>query len=161
MTWKVTQLESCKWCGKKIDRTLNKRLRCFCSAACRMKVNQINAQPQRSKWQRERNDKRASTPSPDKKKCGICNRWYKRVGFHVWIRHGVLARDYRREMGLPLSIGIMTDKDRAHMSKLAYQYDMPKQVIRTGKKTRYVKGDPRAKKGYATAGRKAESSDYF
>lgn len=154
-------LTQCKQCGQQIDRNANKRLRSFCSAACRTKNNNAKAYPSQAEWQRNYHDRQASNPSADKKKCAICERWYKRVGRHVSQRHGMTAREYRAGLGLPVSIGIMTEEASEHMRALAYENGMDKSLLVKGKNTRFKVGDPRARIKKPCNGKTIQRNDYY
>lgn len=111
--------------------------------------------------QRTVKDAEARSPHPDKKRCAICQLYYKRVTAHVYQRHGLTAYEYKQQHGLPVSKGILTQEARTHLRALAYEQHAPENMKRAGKRTRYVKDDPRAHAKKPNAGRHFPSSDYF
>ena len=106
MSFKIKIRKTCKICKKPITRN---RFRTFCSKSCRLKSNYNKHYKKQVKWRRERDDKAASIPSKDKIQCCICGRWYKQVGSHVFLRHKMLARDYRKQYGFDLKKGQLPD----------------------------------------------------
>lgn len=161
--FKVDILKNCKVCGSPIDKNSNKRLRSYCSAECRIKWGN-----KRSYWHGGRREKQkqmyidnAKKQTPNKKKCGICGRWYKRVGHHIRMTHKMKAREYKEHMGLPVSRGIMTEDGRSAARDRALENGMDEQLRKVGVNTRFVKGDPRAKESHPLAGKKFEGGDYF
>jgi predicted nucleic acid-binding Zn ribbon protein len=107
---------TCKVCSAPITK---QRSRTYCSKECRTKaINKKRYQAQRVR-QREQNDKRASQPSPDKKKCAICGLWFKKVVSHVWQRHHLTAREYKEFIDAPLRKGILTEDKREYLRSLA------------------------------------------
>ena len=141
--FKVEFRTTCKVCGEPIKE---KRFRTFCSDKCRNKFYQKKYQPQRSKWQRERMDKKASVPSSRKKQCGICGKWYVQVGSHIFNRHGMTAREYREKFDLPVKRGIVPKWYREKKAKQCAENGTIKN-LKAGKVNWYKKGDPRAKLG--------------
>ena len=45
-------------------------------------------------------------------KCLICHKNYKHLGSHLWHKHKVLAKDYKMEFGLPISLGLVSQEIR-------------------------------------------------
>lgn len=100
--FKVEIRKDCKICGAEI---LNKRSRTFCSTTCRNKFHNQKNRVRQSDWQRERNNRKASIPSPNKMKCEICGRYYVQVGSHIVQAHKMIARHYREEYGFDVKRG--------------------------------------------------------
>ena len=153
MTWKVKFRKTCLICGEPIKV---KRFRTFCSKKCRQRHYNKKYQPKSAAWLRDKNDKAALVPSSDKKKCGICGRWYVQVGTHIVQRHGMTAREYRKEMNLPLRKGIMPDWYRKLKREQALDNPAALKNLKIGKKFHYKKNDPRTKVKYAWRGTRAK-----
>lgn len=161
MPFKVEIREDCKECRQPIDKTANKRLRSFCGAPCRNKYHAARVnKPLQAELQRKRQQRAASEPSPDKKKCALCGRWYRRVTFHVFQVHNLTAREYKQHIDAPLSRGILADERRQVLRDHANRHDMGDQLKRVGKSTRYKKNDPRTK-DTLNKGRKFEPNEYY
>lgn len=149
--WKVPSLKNCQHCDKIIDRAINKRLRRFCSTECRTIYTQKEQNEKAissgysKKWQRERNDKRA-THKEGTVQCDICGLWYKRVARHVNQRHGMDARSYKQENGYALGNGLLTANDHAHMREQVFLNETVDNLF-TNKsiERRYTKNDKRTK----------------
>jgi len=105
----------CKIC----KRPLGFKKRKYCSTKCRNKRNYIKFCAYRAKWQRQRADKKASTPSADKVRCLICGRWYVQVGSHIIQRHKITARQYRELNDLEVKRGIVPAWYRKLKGRLA------------------------------------------
>lgn len=157
----VAILSHCKQCIQPIDKESNPRRRSFCSKECRdihtNKRRYHNGGKEKSQAYQQR---KASVPSADKKKCALCGRWYRRVAFHVFQTHHLTAREYKQHIDAPLSKGILTDEKRALLRSHALYYQMDKQLQQAGKNTRYTKNDPRTK-GNLNKGRTFEPNDYY
>lgn len=148
--------DDCQVCGAPIDRSKNKRIRSYCSTACREKRNRRRTIE--SGWSREYQRKRseaiAAHPAPGKKRCIICGRWYTKVGAHVYNRHHILAKEYRKLYNLPLKRGILSDEKRREYANNCLTNGTAALLAEVGKRTRYRPGDPRAKAKKGTLGRK-------
>lgn len=141
-TWKVKIRKTCAVCGKVIT---TKRFRSYCSEQCRNKRNSIKYRKHNSLMQRLKHDIIANIPSKEKKQCKICGRWYIQLGSHIVQRHGMTAREYREKFNLPLKKGIVPKWYKDFKGKQALDNKTCKN-LKLGKKFRYKKGDPRAKK---------------
>lgn len=74
------------------------------------------------RWIVDRQAKRdleAEIPSENKVKCLLCNRWYRSLCRHVNQRHGVSAKEYKKEFGLPVKKGVIPEDLRKHYRKFA------------------------------------------
>lgn len=95
-------------------------------------------------YQRIRKDKLAKYPDKDKLQCLICKNYYKRVCSHVRQRHGMNAREYKKEFGLDNKKGLMTEQARETMKKHTEKNRkivIDRNLLIGGVKTRYKKGD--------------------
>ena len=72
--------------------------------------------------------------------CHICGKAYKRLGSHAKEKHSMSIAGYKEKFGLCNNAKTTESNYSAHMSKLAYKYDMDKQVSEKGKHTRFKKG---------------------
>ena len=160
MNFKVEFRKDCKLCGA----SLPKRFRTYCSKPCRDKATRKKWQPHNSQKQREKYDRFASIPDPDKKQCLICDRWYIQVGSHIKETHKYTAREYREEFDLPLKRGI-TPKWYQQLKGEQALENKTFLNLKQGKKYWFKKDDPRAKvtKGWkGRAGSKGYGeTDYY
>lgn len=46
----------------------------------------------------------------NKLQCKICGKTFKHLGSHLWHGHGVLAREYKEEYGLPYNMSLISDE---------------------------------------------------
>lgn len=145
MAWNVETRETCKQCNSKIDRSRNKRLRSFCSTVCRNRALSKKWQKYRIEITQKKNDKIANIPNPDKKKCGICGRWYRRVARHVNQRHGITAREYKTDMGIPVGRGILGEAGRDRMREVGKNPNSIEALKAHAKSYQYKKNDPRTR----------------
>ncbi len=143
-------LGTCVICGAQTVRTKRGKVPQVCGEACRKE--------RFNRWQRERNYARSLESAAGKKKCGICGKWYRKVGSHVFNAHGTTAREYREWMGLPVKKGILADDAREMMREHFYsnQDKVGKNLVVGGKPYRFKKGDERTKSsgGYQHPGSK-------
>ena len=73
--------------------------------------------------------------------CEICGKGYDKLGFHVWRRHGIKAKDYKAIYGLDKGVGLISEKTRREMSKVAKEnIDINMDNLSRGKNTRFIKG---------------------
>jgi len=156
-TFDVEIRTTCKVCSAPITV---KRFRTYCSKACRDKTNQEKFYPAQRAWLRRNNDKKATVSSPDKKKCAICNLWYKRVARHVNQRHGMSAREYKELIDAPLRKGILAEDKRDYLRTLAKDQGFAEMGQKVGKETRFKKGDPKARVS-TNKGRVFQETDYY
>jgi len=105
-----------------------------------MKYKKHNAELQRKRMDRKAQEKQAG-----KLQCFICGRWYKRVIRHANQRHGVDKIEYKDMHGLPHKRGVISEAMRERLRDYCKEWGMDKQVVEAGKKTRFIKGDTRAK----------------
>lgn len=134
--WKVEIRKQCKICNK----SLPKRFRTFCSTHCRQKSNNIKNSQYQIAWAK----KKRGQYQDNKLQCGICESWYVQVISHVIQEHQMTNKEYREYMNLPLSNGVVPhwyskEKGETAISNKTYLN------LKKGIKTRYVKGDIRAK----------------
>ena len=73
--------------------------------------------------------------------CHICGRAYKRLGSHIKESHGMTIKEYKEQFGLCAKAKTTEETYSSTMSKYAKKYHMDEQLKRTGKNTRFKKGD--------------------
>lgn len=133
---------SCQVCG---HSPLPFRHRRFCSAKCRNIATYRRHKTRHKIWQREWRYKKMMKDGRPRLKCGICGRWYIQVGTHVYWIHGLSAREYREYMELPVKHGITPKWYRQLKGDLTKENGTYQNLLKFGKNTRYIPGDPRAK----------------
>lgn len=129
---------TCKNCQKEFHK--NSASQTFCSISCRKE----NYSTKRTEIQLRYYDREASVPSLDKKMCIICEKYYKKVGCHIRMRHGMTCREYREEYNLPVKRGILTDTDRKKLASNCKKNGTIEN-LKKGAAFRYQKGDKRTK----------------
>lgn len=72
--------------------------------------------------------------------CHICGRAYKRLGSHVKESHKMTISEYKAEFELCNNARTTERNYSRHMHNLAYEYDMPQRLMKTGVATRIKKG---------------------
>ena len=82
--------------------------------------------------------------SPDGKPiCHICEKAYKKPLTHARQIHGLTEKEYKKEFGLNVTVGILSEESRELARKRAYEnYDVVivENLLKKGKKTRFKKG---------------------
>jgi predicted nucleic acid-binding Zn ribbon protein len=136
--FKVEIRTTCKTCDAPITK---KRWRRFCSAKCRNKFYNKKRYESQAKWQRDKNDAIASVASPHKLQCKICGRWYVQVGSHIYWRHRMLARDYRKEYGFDVKKGQLPGWYRKIKGGQVFENGTIKN-LEVGKKYWFKEGQP-------------------
>jgi len=131
----------CLHCEGPVARGPRDNNKKFCSVRCRNKalwqrVGKERTIASRAKW---------GAYAEGKIQCKLCDRWYVKPMAHVWQQHNMTEQEYKEYFDLPLSKGIIPEEHRQLLSRLALENDMDKQLMRAGRRTRYIKGDPRAK----------------
>lgn len=135
-SFKIEILSNCKVCGKKLGR----RQRTFCSPTCRNKNNYQKNKVYQAEYQARKKDELAEIPSSNKIRCLICGRWYVQIGSHVVQKHGMTAREYREEYGFDVKKGQLPAWYKKIKGNLALENGTYKNVIKSGKKYWFKKG---------------------
>jgi len=135
--FKVEIRDNCKVCGLEIK---NKRFRSYCSKECRNKYHNKKSKHYQANWQRERNNRLASKPSPNKLKCEICGRYYVQVGSHIVQAHKVIARQYREAYGFDVKRGQLPEWYRQLKEDICRDNGTIKN-LEAGAAYRFKKGD--------------------
>lgn len=90
--------------------------------------------------------------------CHECGKAFTKLQQHIWYQHKMTKIEYCDKWGLDHSIRMTTDTYNKVMSNYAYKYNMDKQLIETGEKTRFKKGhDNNYKRSYQTRQRLAQN----
>lgn len=79
--------------------------------------------------------------------CHICGKAYVRLGSHIKEKHHGTIEAYKKEFELCNNAKTTESTYSKHMSKLAYKYDMDKQLKKAGKGTRIQKGQKHMRLG--------------
>lgn len=83
--------------------------------------------------------------------CHICGKAYTKLQSHIYNAHHMSKNEYCDMFGLDRKVRMTTDKYNKIMHDYALQYNMDKQVVRVGIKTRFKKGqDNHYKRSYMT-----------
>jgi len=53
----------------------------------------------------------------DKLQCHMCGKWFKGLNIHIFRKHKIKAKNYKRLFGLPLSYGLVSRSTSTKMSK--------------------------------------------
>lgn len=132
-------MSNCKECGKSIDKSYSG----MCQGCYNYfrKGGTVNPLPPKGRIQYDIQGKVI---------CHICGRSYTRLGSHIKESHNMTISEYKAEFGL-CSNARTTETEYSHrMSELAYHYNMPEQLIKTGVRTRIKKGDKTMRLGKPT-----------
>lgn len=99
------EIIKCAVCGKTRVSKTNGNTPKYCSIHCRNVV----AYHERggADYQREYLARRRSETYNKKEliKCELCGKFFRQVGSHVYMTHGILARDYREALGFDVKRG--------------------------------------------------------
>ncbi len=83
--------------------------------------------------------------------CHICGKAFTKLQQHIYYAHNLSKKEYCKQFGLDNGVKLTEQKYHKTMSDLAYKYDMDKQVVRVGEKTRFEKGrDAHYERSYMT-----------
>ena len=99
--FKVKFRQTCKVCGEPI--TAN-HYRSYCSTICRNRFYNKKYRKQQQQWA---TNKRADY-APGKIRCLICGKWFWQVCSHVYWKHGITGREYRKTHGLDVKRGLLS-----------------------------------------------------
>lgn len=72
--------------------------------------------------------------------CHECGKAFNKLQQHIWYSHNMSKNEYCDKWGLDHKIKMTTDSYSKKMSDYAYKYKMDEQLLRTGKDTRFKKG---------------------
>lgn len=72
--------------------------------------------------------------------CHICGKAFTKLQQHIWYAHNLTKNEYCDLFGIDRSINMTSEEYNKKMSDYAYKYNMDKQLLKTGKDTRFRKG---------------------
>jgi len=72
--------------------------------------------------------------------CQICKKWFRQVGTHVFLTHGITAREYREAYGFDVKKGQLPEDYKELKHNQAIENGMDVRLQKTGIKTRFKKG---------------------
>ena len=126
----------CKECGKQIN---GKSYGGMCQGCYHYFKNggTINPIPEHGRIEHDENGKVV---------CHVCGRAYSRLGSHIKESHNMTIKEYKEKYGLCANARTTEENYSKTMRTLAYKYNMDKQLIETGKNTRFKNGDSTARK---------------
>ena len=131
----------CLICGKELISKQKK----YCGEKCRTKFyNKKHYNPERQKAYL---DKKRQENIEGLIQCKICDKYYKFLGPHVRQTHKITLDEYKEEFGLNKTKSLITEeikKIKREYVKKIYPEVVENNLIKKGRKTRYIKGDIRA-----------------
>jgi len=83
------------------------------------------------------------TPGPDKVECLLCHRYFRKVGAHIFMTHGITRLEYCEQFGLDRKRGLLTEIERKVLRDHIYSNGTINN-LKKGEVYRYKKGDKRA-----------------
>ena len=72
--------------------------------------------------------------------CHICGKAFTKLQQHIYYNHHIYKKEYCLQFGLDNKVRLTADDYHTKMRAYAYKYDMPEQLKRTGKATRFETG---------------------
>lgn len=130
--------QTCKVCGGPI--TAN-RYRSYCSTKCRNRFYNKKYSKQHQQWL---TNKRAEY-APGKIRCLECGKFYYQVCSHVYYKHGMTGREYRKLHGLDVKRGLLPDFLRELKAEQVFKNGTVKN-LKAGKQFWFKVGDKQAGK---------------
>ena len=88
-------------------------------------------------------------------KCKICGKYYKHLGSHVWHKHKITAREYKRRFGLNYNHPLITKSVQRKMREAFWNNPKGLKNLEKGKKYQFKKGVERVQ-GYISAERRRQ-----
>ena len=137
--FKVEIRYKCKVCHQYI---ITRRFRTYCSAKCRNRFHNQKHKAEHAEYQRKRSDAKA-VKAPGKFQCQICGKWYVQVGSHIYLRHKITAREYRKIFGFDVKKGQLAGWLKELKADHVFANGTVKN-LKNGKKYWFKINDPRA-----------------
>lgn len=77
-----------------------------------------------------------------KLKCLICGKEYHHLGSHLWHGHGVLAREYKEQYGLPYKMALISEQvwQKKHDKFELRRPEYLRNLLKSGTEHRFKKG---------------------
>ena len=72
--------------------------------------------------------------------CQICKKWFRQVGSHIFMTHGITAREYREAYGFDVRRGQLPEDYKELKHNQAIENGMDVRLQKTGVKMRFKKG---------------------
>jgi len=72
--------------------------------------------------------------------CQICGKWFRQVGSHIFMTHGITAREYREAYGFDVKKGQLPADYKELKHDQAIENGMDTRLQKAGIKTRFKKG---------------------
>lgn len=147
----MKKIIKCGYCGKTIIIKSPNNNQKFCCKSCQRKNDY---------YTKNLNDKRKDYKQTglirkygkqNLVQCKVCGKWFRQVGSHITLTHGLTAREYREEFGFDVKRGQLPKDYRELKAELAFERGGVKN-LKIGKKFWF-------KKGSKTAGRYKRSSE--
>lgn len=130
-------MNNCIRCNKTLK---GKGLKGYCNS-CYQTERKLNSMPTYALP-----DKGEVKYSPDGKViCHICGKAFNKVLSHATQYHGIQALDYKKEFGLNLGKGLISDSTKLkYQTSIELNYDtvVIENLIKRGEKTRFIVGSP-------------------
>lgn len=85
--------------------------------------------------------------------CHICGEAHKKLMSHVWQVHGISAYDYKKEFGLDVGKGIMSEESKKKIRNKTLEHKeivIDKNLLEHGRKSRFKKGHRGRTKEYVS-----------
>lgn len=98
-----------------------------------------------NEWQKAKKQKEYAN-HPDAIKCEICGKKYIQVCSHVVQAHGILARDYKKSLGLDVGVSLIRGELKKTRREKNLENKSYEHLPESGKPTRYKKGHKRTYK---------------
>jgi len=134
----------CLKCGGIVDRSKPKaHNKKYCSDTCRNEAY-IDSGRYKSQYQKYF-QKNSGKYAPDKRQCPYCDKWYKALAHHTWQAHEISARQLKEELNIPYKRGLIPDELKKHKAMVISSEIIKNNLLRSGQKTRFIKGDSRTK----------------
>ena len=109
----------------------------YCNKKCRNKRTYLKRGG--AEAQRAYLDKRRALDTREKIQCLICGKWYRQVGTHIVLMHGITAREYREEYGFDIKRGQLP-KDLRELKGGQVFENKTVENLKQGKKFWFKKG---------------------
>lgn len=127
----------CKQCKKEFTPNKHAHNVKYCSQLCRNRV--YYHERGGAEYQREYKQRKAMEDGRGRIQCKICGKWFRQVGTHVYLRHGITAREYRIEHGFDRKKGQLPEDYRKLKAEQAIECGGVKNLEK-GKKFWFKKG---------------------
>ena len=134
-------IKTCQLCGSSNKAFMNQRFQMILCNKCRCEIQYngdelpiIHKQPKFGEVTYDNN----GLPI-----CHICRKSYRKLLSHVWQRHDLSEKEYKRQFGLDLYNGIIAESTRTKLQKSVrdnYDLVVAENLIKSGQDTRFIGG---------------------